>query len=150
MDVALGREQAMGDQNVTSRFVGAWRLLSCETRDSRGQVQYPFGERPAGQLLYDEAGNMSAQLGRADRPRFAARDPVRRTDAEVRDAFDGYTAYFGTYSVDESKSAVTHRVVGASDPNWIGVDLTRYYAFDDEGRLRLSTPPIVLGGESIE
>ena len=75
---------------------------------------------------------MSAQLGRADRPRFAARDPVR-TDAEVRDAFDGYTAYFGTYSVDESKSALTHRVVGASDPNWVGVDLTRYYAFDERG-----------------
>ena len=137
------------DQSA-SRFTGAWRLLSCETRDSDGQVEYPFGERPGGQLLYDGAGNMSAQLGKANRPRFTSRDPALGTDVEVRDAFDGYIAYFGTYSIDESKRAVTHHVVGASFPNWVGVDLVRLYAFDDGGRLQLSTPPIVVGGRSLE
>lgn len=131
-------------------FVGAWRLLSCEARDSRGQVQYPFGERATGQLFYDGAGNMSAQLMKADRTRFAARDPARGTDAEVRDAFAGYVAYFGTYSIDDEKSTVTHRVTGASFPNWVGVDLVRHYTFDDGGRLRLSTPPIEVGGQSLD
>jgi Lipocalin-like domain len=135
---------------MSSSFVGAWRLLSCEARNARGQVQYPFGERATGQLFYDAAGNMSAQLMRADRPRFAARDPALGTDTEVRDAFDGYVAYFGTYSIDDSKNAVTHHVTGASFPNWIGIDLVRYYTFDDEGRLRLSTPPIEVGGQALE
>ena len=138
------------DDPAASRFTGAWRLLSCETRDSGGQVQYPFGERPSGQLLYDGAGNMSAQLGRTNRPRFAAKDPALGTDAEVRDAFDGYIAYFGTYSVDQSQQAVTHRVIGASFPNWIGIDLVRRYTFDESGRLRLATPPIEVGGRSLE
>jgi hypothetical protein len=135
---------------TSSWFTGAWRLLSCETRDSNGQVQFPLGERPGGQLLYDGAGNMSAQLGKTNRTRFAGRDPALATDAELRDAFDGYIAYFGTYSVDESKQAVTHHVVGASFPNWVGIDLVRLYAFDESGRLRLATPPIEVGGRSLE
>jgi hypothetical protein len=68
----------------------------------------------------------------------------------VRAAFNGYIAYFGTYSVDESKHAVTHHVVGASLPNWVGIDLVRLYAFDESGRLRLATPPIEIGGRSLE
>ena len=115
----------MTDDQTASMFTGAWRLLSCETRDSSGLVQFPFGERPGGQLLYDGAGNMSAQLGRTNRARFAAVDPALGTDAEVRDAFDGYLAYFGTYAVDESTRTVTHHVVGASFPNWVGVNLAR-------------------------
>jgi hypothetical protein len=131
-------------------FVGAWRLLSCEARDSSGHIHYPFGERAAGQLFYDAAGNMSAQLMRVDRTRFASRDPALATDAEVRDAFDGFVAYFGTYSIDDSTSAVTHHVTGASFPNWIGIDLIRRYTFDDEGHLKLSTPPIEVGGRTLE
>ena len=65
------------DGGAAARFVGAWRLLSCETRDTTGRVEYPFGERPVGQLLYDGAGNMSAQLMKANRARFASRDPAR-------------------------------------------------------------------------
>ena len=135
---------------VAGRFTGAWRLRSCETRDSSGAVQYPFGEQPGGQLLYDGVGNMSAQLGRTNRARFVARDPALGTDAEVRAAFDGYIAYFGTYSIDESKQAVTHHVIGASFPNWVGIDLVRHFSFDEDGRLRLATPPIEVGGRSLE
>ena len=140
----------MTDDQTASRFTGAWRLLSCETRDSSGLVQFPFGERPGGQLVYDGAGNMSAQLGRTNRARFAAKEPALGTDAEVRDAFDGYLAYFGTYAVDESTRTVTHHVVGASFPNWVGVNLARRYAFDESGRLRLATPPIEVGGRALE
>lgn len=135
---------------MASRFVGAWRLLACETRNSRGQVQFPFGDKPTGQLLYDASGNMSAQLMKTARARFASRDPALGTDAEVRDAFDGYIAYFGTYSIDDSTRAVTHTVHGASFPNWTGAKLVRSYAFDERGRLRLSTPAIEVGGESLE
>ncbi len=65
-------------------------------------------------------------------------------------AFDGYLAYFGTYAVDESTRTVTHHVVGASFPNWVGVNLARRYAFDESGRLRLATPSIEVGGRALE
>jgi Lipocalin-like domain len=145
-----GEQDVDPSRNIASRFVGAWRLLSCETRNSHGQVQFPFGEKPRGQLVYDASGNMSAQLMKTERPRFASRDPARGTDAEVRDAFDGYIGYFGTYSVDDATRAVTHHVHGASFPNWTGATLVRSYAFDEKGRLRLSTPPIEVGGELLE
>jgi lipocalin-like protein len=135
--------------DMSSRFVGAWRLLSCEARDSSGGAEYPFGEHATGQLFYDAVGNMSAQLMRADRARFAARDPALGTDAEVRNAFDSYVAYFGTYSIDISRSAVTHHVTGASFPNWIGVDLVRQFRFENDAHLTLSTPPIEVGGRTL-
>jgi hypothetical protein len=119
-----------------------------EARDSNGNVQYPLGEDVSGQLVYDASGNMSAHVMRKDRPVFAANDPGRGTDAEVRAAFEGHISYFGTYTVDRQKQTVTHHVVGASYPNWIGNDQLRYYKFDGP-RLVLSTPPFVERGQSL-
>ena len=108
-------------REIAPRFIGAWRLLSCETRNASGQTGSPSANRPAGQLLYDAAGNMSAQLMRTDRARFAARIPLLATDAEVRVAFDGYIAYFGTYSVDDvdarRDASSERRVVSELDRN---------------------------------
>jgi hypothetical protein len=73
----------------------------------------------------------------------------RRTDAEVRAAFEGHVSYFGTYTIDRQKQTVTHHVRGASYPNWIGNDQLRYYKFDGT-RLLLSTPPLVRGGQPFE
>jgi hypothetical protein len=129
-------------------FVGTWHLVSCEARDSKGQLQYPMGERVSGQLVYDSAGNMSAHVMTNDRPLFASNDPVRGTDAEVRAAFEGYTSYFGTYTIDAKKQTVTHHVRGASYPNWVATDQLRYYKLEGT-RLSLSAP-IVVGGQTFE
>jgi len=102
----------------------------------------------SGQLFYDAAGNMSAHVMRNDRPLFAANDPGRGTDGEVRAAFDGMTSYFGTYTIDPATKTVTHHVRGASYPNWIGHDQLRHFKFEG-ARLILSSPPIVSGGESL-
>ena len=76
-------------------LVGAWRLLSYESRDSAGALQYPLGQGVVGQLMYDARGNMSAILMQPDRPAFAAHDLRRGTDAEVRAAFEGFIGYLG-------------------------------------------------------
>jgi hypothetical protein len=130
-------------------FVGTWRLVSYEARDSKGQIQYPLGEHVSGQLIYNAAGNMSAHVMRNDVPQFVANDSARGTDAEVRAAFEGYTSYFGTYTIDTKKQTVTHRVQGASYPNWVASDQLRYYKFDGS-RLSLSAPPIVMGGQTFD
>jgi len=130
-------------------LVGTWRLVSYEARDSKGQIQYPLGEGVSGQLIYDAAGNMSAHVMRNDRPLFAANDSARGTDAEVRAAFEGYTSYFGTYTIDSKNETVIHRVQCASYPNWIASDQLRYYKFDGS-RLSLSAPPIVVGGQAFD
>jgi hypothetical protein len=129
-------------------LVGTWRLVSYEARDSKGQLQYPLGEHVSGQLVYDSTGNRSAHVMRNDRPLFAANDPARGTDAEVRAAFEGYTSYFGTYTIDTTKQTVTHHVRGASYPNWVASDQIRYYKLDGT-RLSLSAP-IVVDGQTFE
>jgi Lipocalin-like domain len=134
---------------VESSLIGTWRLISFEARDSEGRVQHPLGENVSGLLIYDGVGNVSAHVMRNDLPIFAANDPARATDAELRAAFDGYGSYFGTYSVDRAKRIVTHHVRGAWYPNWIGHDQVRYLTFDGN-RLLLSTPPMISNGQSLE
>jgi lipocalin-like protein len=143
--VSMSRPKA---KSRATAFVGAWKLVSYESRDNLGTVQYPLGQGLVGQLLYDGRGNMSAMLMRPDRPAFDSKDPLRGTDAEVRAAFTGFTAYFGTYTVDAAKGTVTHHVRAASYPNWVGSDQLRFFTFDGP-RLVLSTPPIQMGGQSL-
>jgi Lipocalin-like domain len=131
-----------------SSLVGTWRLVSYEARDSKGKLHYPLGERVSGLLVYDAGGNMSAHVMRNDRRPFATNDAARGTDSEVRAAFEGHDAYFGTYTIDQATQTVTHHVRGASYPNWIGSDQLRHFKFDGP-RLLLSTPPIVFGGQSL-
>jgi len=75
------------------------------------------------------------------RPEFESGNLLKGTEEEIKTAFEGYIAYYGTYEVNESKGQVTHRVAGALFPNWIGDIQTRNYEFEGE-RLRLSTQPI--------
>src|SRR6266849_723868 len=99
--------------------------------------------------LSTTAGNMSAHVMRNDRPLFAAKDPARGTDAELRAAFEDYGSYFGTYTIDQTRQTVTHQVRGAWYPNWIGHDQIRHFKFDGT-RLLLSTPPLIWDGQSFE
>lgn len=131
----------------SKRLVGTWRLVSFESR-SAGEIRYPMGRAAAGQLNYDEMGNVSAHIMDPSRPAFASGDRAAGTDDEVRKAFVGYLAYYGTYDLDETKRTVTHHITGASFPNWIGVDQVRLYRLDGD-RLTITTPPIRAGGEDL-
>jgi len=127
-------------------LLGTWKLVSYEARDSDGRAQSPLGQNVSGLLVYDGRGNMSAHVMRNDLAPFAALDPARATDLELRAAFDGYGSYFGTYTVDEASQTVTHHVRGAWYPNWIGHDQVRHFKFDGN-RLLLTTPPIIWDGQ---
>ena len=120
-------------------FIGTWRLVSYESRDDAGGVQYPMGRKVVGRLTYDEEGNMSALVARANVPPFASGDFRGGTEAEVRAAFDGFVAYFGTYTFNASAGAVIHHVESASFPNWTGTEQIRYFKAEGE-RLVLSSP----------
>ena len=88
-----------------------------------------------------------------DRPRFASGDRARGTDAEIRAAFIGSFAYYGTYEVSAAQDRITHHVAGASFPNWAGTDLVRGYRLERDSagrdRLLLTTPPTTVGGRRL-
>ena len=62
---------------------------------------------------------------------------------EVRDAYEQYTSYFGTYTLDPMAGTIVHHVEGALVPNWVGGNQLRYFSLD-EGALTLKTPPMKL------
>jgi Lipocalin-like domain len=133
---------------VREQFVGTWSLVSFEFRRSDGTVTNVMGTDATGVLIYDANGRVSAQMMRADRPRFASGDQQKGTADEMRAAFEGYLAYFGDYDVDEKERTVIHHTQAALFPNLVGQDQKRFYEFA-ENRLTLTTPPIVVGGVSV-
>jgi hypothetical protein len=127
------------------QLIGTWRLQSCEGRSADGQVIYPYGEAPEGMLMYDAHGHMIVILMRRSRPLFVGGDVLRGTAEELRAAFEGFDAYCGTYTLDVSQATVTHHLVAARFPNWVGTDQVRHVTLRQD-RLALSTPPILGGG----
>jgi hypothetical protein len=82
---------------------------------------------------------MAGQIMCRRRPPFSSDRPRGGTDHEVRAAFEGYIAYFGSYTVDEASSLVIHHVEGSLMPNWIGTPQKRAITWRG-GRLILSAP----------
>lgn len=126
----------------SEKFTGTWRLLSCEGRWSDGRITYPYGAEPGGMLVYDGSGSFSGQIMARERPGFATGNLLKGTDAEVRAAFEGYVAYYGSYTVDEAEGLMIHQVEGSFFPNWIGERQIRKFEFTGDGRLELRTLPI--------
>ena len=113
-------------------LVGTWELLSRVDRTAAGErrIEPRLGEDPVALLYYDRNGRFAAQ--------FMKRDPTADVPARAETAVagekaapnnsraqGGYDAYFGTYTVDDSRGTVTQRLVGALSPENVGLVLTR-------------------------
>jgi hypothetical protein len=140
---AKGRIHSMS-REVIPKLVGSWKLISFHSKDSSGQTAYPFGKDAQGRLIYEPDGRMAVQLMNPNRPRFASADPLVTSEAEVRAAFDGYTAYYGTYSVNPDEQTIVHHIEAALLPNWVGTDQQRHFEFD--GKYLTLKGPLLLGG----
>ena len=88
---------------------------------------------------------MAVQLMNPDRPAFRVDDPFVASDKEVRAAFNGYGAYYGSYRVRPDEHTVTHHIEAALNPNWVGSDQVRDFELSGN-RLTLSTPAITIDG----
>jgi len=116
-------------EQIRAQLVGSYRLVWYNSYDKAGKetkLPYTFG-----QISYDRAGRMSAQLVRDGQQRFAGAQP---TDQERLTAYASFISYFGAYDIDPVKRAVTHHVEGSMNPNMVGTHLTRYFEFSPDGR----------------
>lgn len=109
-------------------LVGTWSLVSYITETADGTRGKPYGEA-VGRLSYDDAGNMSGQVMRPGRA-----DVVHGESGlqEVRAAYAGYIAYFGTYEVNDAQDTVVHHVHGSLIPGWVGGHQVRRMRFDGD------------------
>jgi hypothetical protein len=125
-------------------LVGAWRLVSVETRDENGEL-VRRGER-TGYLLYSPDGYMSVAFMKEGRPKFKSGD-IRGGSAEEKiAAVNGYVSYAGRYTVQEN--TVVHHIDVSLFPNWVGVSQERMFSFEGS-RLTLSTPLMLVGGRQL-
>jgi hypothetical protein len=131
--------------STAAKLVGAWNLVSLYARDPSGKTGYPFGKQAQGRLIYEPNGRMAVQLMNPDRPRFASSDLLLTSESEVRAAFDGYAAYYGTYSVDAGQGIMVHHVEAAHIPNWVGTDQVRH--FELQGNRLTLKGPLERGGQ---
>lgn len=116
------------------QFIGVWKLIACQRTSKDGRIDYPYGEKPVGRITYDKAGRMSAQLMRPGRHSTVASGVSliagNASAEEIREAVNGFIAYFGTFDVDESAQTVIHHVQSCLVPSWVGTDLKRTYRFN--------------------
>ena len=113
------------DGSLASSLVGTWEVLELVDTDASGRITYPYGKQPRGYIVYDPTGHVHIQVMRMPATlRFAAGD-ANGTDREVRNAYEGYVAYFGTYDVDEPRSQVIHHVQGSLMPSYTDTDQPR-------------------------
>jgi hypothetical protein len=129
-------------------LVGTWKLIACENRSEDGQIQQTFGANPKGILMYDAGGRMSVHLMGGNRTRFTSPDVHGGTASELKEAFDSYMSYFGTYEIDAAAGTVAHHLEGCSYPNWVGTTQQRFLKIEGK-RLSLSTPPMRVDGKGV-
>ena len=115
---------AQSDDAVASQFVGAWEYVMSETRQDDGTwVRVEGPPDRVGLITYTPSGHMSVHLMRRE-----------------RGTSGGYTAYFGPYEVNASEGYVIHHRSGHLDPDNVGVDAKRFFAFAED-RLTLTVAP---------
>ena len=129
-------------------LAGVWNLVANEFHWSDGESADLYGADAGGMLIYGRQGQMSVQIMRAGRPAFALGDFRHSSASEVTAAFEGYLAYFGSYTVDEAARTVTHAMDGSLFPNWVGQTLTRMVELSGN-RLTLRTPPMATMGRTV-
>lgn len=134
--------QRSGQSTAGSRtkLIGMWRLTSFESADGVAGR----GAHPIGLLVYDPSGSMSVQImpDRKRRPFSGTGSPsgAHPTADEALDAVTDYTAYFGTYTIDECANTVTHHPQGGLNSGAIGRSIPRQYRLSDADHLSLSAP----------
>jgi hypothetical protein len=125
------------------KFIGMWKMISGESKDqATGEVSYPWGKKPFGRLLYDDAGRVFVQLMNPGRRsvggvsnRGAASAIASASAEDMRDMLTGFNAYFGTFDVDRASGTVIHHLQSALIPSWVGTDQRRRYEFSAAGEL---------------
>jgi hypothetical protein len=139
------------DGNRPNPLVGFWQLVSITATAEDGTVDAEiYGPSPVGYITYTHGGHMMVMFSKGDRPSLSGSPTTPFAlgaipDAELAQAFAGFSAYAGTYTIDGN--TVQHHLTTASLPNRVGTTLVRRFSISGDAlleppgeRLTLSTP----------
>lgn len=132
---ALAQQTGLKD-----KIVGAWRLISEETLRPNGQaLNIAMGPHPTGTITYLPNGYMAVQIMRDPRATFADPKTNEPTCDELKDAYWGYSAYWGTYTINAAGDGVVHNVQASSHPPEVGRKYPRSVSIEGT-KLVITTP----------
>ena len=95
-------------KSAREQIVGAWTLVSVTSEADDGKKGQPFGPSPKGVIIFSNDGHFSLFQSRAEIPKIAANDRAKATAEEAQGIVASSIAYYGTYSIDESKVMVVN------------------------------------------
>jgi len=121
-------------------LTGTWRLVRYENTLPDGKVEMPFGANPKGYFTYDPTGHLSIHIMRNPPVAPFASGDTKGSDAEVRNAYDGYAGYFGTWRINPEATAVIHVVEGALRPSYTGTEQFRPFTLNGDTLIVRPTP----------
>ena len=124
-----------------SRFVGTYRLIATEVKNASGDWGRTPNSNSIGYITYSDTGHM-AVYAVSRLLRFAANAP---TGEEAQAALQGTTAYFGSFTVDDTGKSVVHHRAGQLIPGG-PVDASYFYDFDGD-RFILTPEPAAGAGK---
>jgi len=115
----------VGASALSTTLPGTWQLQSrIDVKASGERLPEPsLGEDPVALLIYDRSGHFAAQFMRRDRSVVIPDGPGGAKNNSR--AQGGYDAYFGTYTIDDTKATVTQTLLAALSPENVGHVLTR-------------------------
>lgn len=131
--VVESSENKPSAETVQFDLVGTWKLVSAEDRSSPEDPWIPgtFGVPPSGYFIYDASGHYSVQIMTV--PAVKLETPNSPTAAEALEIYNGYIAYYGTYTVKDGQ--IHQQVEGAWDPSQVNTDQARPYELQDSDTL---------------
>ena len=125
-------------------IVGTYRLAGRNVKDENGAWAPMEDFNSLGYITYSDTGYMAVNVMPLDREPFSDDGP---TPEEVQAALEGYTAYYGPFSVQEDDEGgfLVHHRIGQINPG-AEVDAKRFY--DIDGDRLILTPAAADGTKS--
>jgi hypothetical protein len=107
-------------KSLNEQLIGTWAIVSATQTTKDGVKSDRWGKNPAGRLIFEANGKYSFIIIRSDIPKFAINNQNQGTADETKAAYQGVSAHYGSYSVDEATKAITTKIEAASFPNLNG------------------------------
>lgn len=115
------------NSGLPDKFVGSWILVSFKDANEEGETIYPYGQNAFGRIAYQPNGRMTVVLMQPGREAGEVVDSFEGlSPEEMRSVLNGFFAYTGGYTVDETNQTVTHHIEACLASTWVGRGPTEY------------------------
>ena len=145
--VLVAAPDVLADRAANLRLAGVWKLVGEETRDSKtGQVVAGPNAASGGRfgfITYDPAGYVGVTIAWSNRPAFKGK---ASTPDQARAALASYNSYWGSFTVNDAGTVVTHQTMGAVSPAFAGTNQERGLTIIGN-RLTLRPPNLANGDQ---